>query len=365
MASTKAFTTQLAGLFLLTLAPGPEQGRSGEITRGRAPQSHASLRPWPCRAVLALEPQRHQLGRRLRAAWKTPCSWAGAVHYPIALGRRAQAQGNQLHPRRGPAGRRTQARPLRWSPAACPVVTVAPNDALLESSRATCRRRAPALRRAVRAGRRRAPTSKAAEGIRNVIRYARTPTAHCARCCIVQKSRCGLLSALPPHGSARGGRMLPWTTPSNLGIRASPWSELEADGATVNPGNQKPITHQIKSNKQSLYAFMRVLQGGHFVDIAKSQTLNFDGVHTTLDMANATPAWPLTGKESERKELKMIFWGFTRSSGGSGQLPTLPRPQRGRFESSQTTAFERLAVTEHSGQTKCSRCNCRPRAAQQ
>jgi glucosamine 6-phosphate synthetase-like amidotransferase/phosphosugar isomerase protein len=76
VASTKAFTTQLAGLFLLTLA----LASSGALTMPGAGGRHLKAMrhlPWRCRPCWRWS-RNHQLGRADFAAWKTRCSWAGA-----------------------------------------------------------------------------------------------------------------------------------------------------------------------------------------------------------------------------------------------------------------------------------------------
>ena len=109
VASTKAFTTQLAGLFLLTLALAQVKGRLTEDAGSRAPEGHA---PPAGRAAggAGAGAADHQLGRGLRAQGERAVPGPRAA-LPDRAGRRAQAQGDHLHPRRGLRGRRAQARP--------------------------------------------------------------------------------------------------------------------------------------------------------------------------------------------------------------------------------------------------------------
>ena len=99
--------------------------------------------PVALQAVLALEPQIIDWAEDFRA-WKTPCSWAGACTTRLRWKARSSSK-NQLHPRRGLPGRRAQTRPLALVTSAMPVVTVAPNDALLEKLKSNMQEvRAPA-----------------------------------------------------------------------------------------------------------------------------------------------------------------------------------------------------------------------------
>ena len=108
VASTKAFTTQLTGLFLLTLALAQVRGN---LTAEQEAAHIKSLRHLPAAigSVLALEPQIMAWADRF-ASKENALFLGRGMHYPIAL-EGALAQGNQLHPRRSLPGRRTQARP--------------------------------------------------------------------------------------------------------------------------------------------------------------------------------------------------------------------------------------------------------------
>jgi glucosamine--fructose-6-phosphate aminotransferase (isomerizing) len=100
VASTKAFTTQLAGLFLLTLALAQSKGR---LTEEQEAQHLKAMRHLPSAlaAVLALEPQVISWSEDF-AKVENALFLGRGLHYPIAL-----------------------------EGALKPVVTVAPNDALL------------------------------------------------------------------------------------------------------------------------------------------------------------------------------------------------------------------------------------------
>ena len=146
VASTKAFTTQLVGLFLLTLALAQVRGR---LTDAQEAAHLKALRHLPVavQAVLALEPQ--------IVAWSqafTPKEHAlflgRGLHYPIALeGALKLKEISYIHAEAYPAGELKHG-PLALVTAAMPVVTVAPNDELLEklkSNRQEVRARGGAL----------------------------------------------------------------------------------------------------------------------------------------------------------------------------------------------------------------------------
>jgi glucosamine--fructose-6-phosphate aminotransferase (isomerizing) len=111
VASTKAFTTQLVGLFLLTLALAQVRGR---LDDGQEAQHLKSLRHLPVavQAVLALEPQIIAWSEEVRVEGERALPRPRHALSGRARGR-AQAQGDQLHPRRGVPRRRAQARPAR------------------------------------------------------------------------------------------------------------------------------------------------------------------------------------------------------------------------------------------------------------
>ena len=130
VASTKAFTTQLAGLFLLTLALAQVRGKlSGE----QEAQHLKAMRHLPValQAVLALEPQVISWAEAF--ARKENALFLGrGLHYPIALeGALKLKEISYIHAEAYPAGELKHG-PLALVTSAMPVVTVAPNDALLE-----------------------------------------------------------------------------------------------------------------------------------------------------------------------------------------------------------------------------------------
>ncbi len=130
VASTKAFTTQLAGLFLLTLALAQSQGRLGAEEEARHLKAMRHL-PVALQSVLALEPQLIQWAEAF--AQKDHALFLGrGLHYPIALeGALKLKEISYIHAEAYPAGELKHG-PLALVTSAMPVVTVAPNDALLE-----------------------------------------------------------------------------------------------------------------------------------------------------------------------------------------------------------------------------------------
>ncbi|MBQ0929315.1 glutamine--fructose-6-phosphate transaminase (isomerizing) [Ideonella alba] len=130
VASTKAFTTQLAGLFLLTLALAQVRGT---ITPAQEAEHLKAMRHLPValQAVLALEPQVVAWAEAF--ARKENALFLGrGLHYPIALeGALKLKEISYIHAEAYPAGELKHG-PLALVTAEMPVVTVAPNDALLE-----------------------------------------------------------------------------------------------------------------------------------------------------------------------------------------------------------------------------------------
>ena len=130
VASTKAFTTQLVGLFLMTLALAQVRGRLSEA------QEHAHLKalrhlPVAVQAVLALEPQiiawAEDFARKENALFL-----GRGLHYPIALeGALKLKEISYIHAEAYPAGELKHG-PLALVTSAMPVVTIAPNDALVD-----------------------------------------------------------------------------------------------------------------------------------------------------------------------------------------------------------------------------------------
>ncbi|WP_374429187.1 glutamine--fructose-6-phosphate transaminase (isomerizing) [Ideonella dechloratans] len=130
VASTKAFTTQLAGLFLLTLALAQVRGLLSEADEAAHLKAMRHL-PSALQAVLALEPQVVAWAEAF--ARKENALFLGrGLHYPIALeGALKLKEISYIHAEAYPAGELKHG-PLALVTAEMPVVTVAPHDALLE-----------------------------------------------------------------------------------------------------------------------------------------------------------------------------------------------------------------------------------------
>ncbi len=130
VASTKAFTAQLAGLFLLTLALAQSKGRLSEEEEARHLKAMRHL-PIALQAVLALEPQVMAWAQDF-AKMENALFLGRGLHYPIALeGALKLKEISYIHAEAYPAGELKHG-PLALVTSAMPVVTVAPNDALLE-----------------------------------------------------------------------------------------------------------------------------------------------------------------------------------------------------------------------------------------
>ncbi len=130
VASTKAFTTQLAGLFLLTLALAQSKGCLSEEQEAAHLKTMRHL-PVALQAVLALEPQ--VIGWAEDFVRMENALFLGrGLHYPIALeGALKLKEISYIHAEAYPAGELKHG-PLALVTAQMPVVTVAPNDTLLE-----------------------------------------------------------------------------------------------------------------------------------------------------------------------------------------------------------------------------------------
>ncbi len=130
VASTKAFTTQLAGLFLLTLALAQVHGRLTEEQEAAHLKAMRHL-PVALQAVLALEPQVIRWAEDF-ARMENALFLGRGVHYPVALeGALKLKEISYIHAEAYPAGELKHG-PLALVTSSMPVVTVAPNDALLE-----------------------------------------------------------------------------------------------------------------------------------------------------------------------------------------------------------------------------------------
>ncbi len=130
VASTKAFTTQLAGLYLLTLALAQVRGRLSDEQEAQHLKALRHL-PVALQAVLALEPQ--VIAWSEDFARKEHALFLGrGRHYPIALeGALKLKEISYIHAEAYPAGELKHG-PLALVTDQMPVVTVAPNDELLE-----------------------------------------------------------------------------------------------------------------------------------------------------------------------------------------------------------------------------------------
>ena len=130
VASTKAFTTQLAALFLLTLVLARIKGRLSEADEAEHLQALRHL-PVAVQKVLALEPEIAAWARNF--ANKHHALFLGrGRHYPIALeGALKLKEISYIHAEAYPAGELKHG-PLALVDKEMPVIAVAPNDHLLE-----------------------------------------------------------------------------------------------------------------------------------------------------------------------------------------------------------------------------------------
>jgi glucosamine--fructose-6-phosphate aminotransferase (isomerizing) len=130
VASTKAFTTQLAALFLLTLVLAKQRGK---LNAQQEQQHLHDLRHLPSAvlAVLKLEPEIAKLAGHF--ADKHHALFLGrGLHYPIALeGALKLKEISYIHAEAYPAGELKHG-PLALVDKDMPVIAVAPNDTLLE-----------------------------------------------------------------------------------------------------------------------------------------------------------------------------------------------------------------------------------------
>jgi glucosamine--fructose-6-phosphate aminotransferase (isomerizing) len=130
VASTKAFTTQLAALFLLTLVLAKRRGRLSADEEQRHLQALRHL-PSAVQLVLKLEPDIALMAERF--ADKRHALFLGrGLHYPIALeGALKLKEISYIHAEAYPAGELKHG-PLALVDKEMPVIAVATNDALLE-----------------------------------------------------------------------------------------------------------------------------------------------------------------------------------------------------------------------------------------
>jgi len=130
VASTKAFTTQLVALFLLTLTLAKQRGLLDEAAERKHIRALRHL-PAALQAVLALEPQ--VIAWSQQFAHKDHALFLGrGLHYPMALeGALKLKEITYIHAEAYPAGELKHG-PLALVTDQMPVVIVAPNDALVE-----------------------------------------------------------------------------------------------------------------------------------------------------------------------------------------------------------------------------------------
>ena len=130
VASTKAFTTQLAGLFLLVQAIALVKGTLSQAKQDEYLQRMRHL-PVAIQSVLALEPQVIQWSESF--AKRDNALFLGrGMHYPIALeGALKLKEISYIHAEAYPAGELKHG-PLALVTDAMPVVVVAPNDELID-----------------------------------------------------------------------------------------------------------------------------------------------------------------------------------------------------------------------------------------
>lgn len=130
VASTKAFTTQLTGLFLLTLTLGKSKGNLSAAQQQTHLQTMRHL-PVAVQSVLALETSviewAKQFGKHENALFL-----GRGMHYPIALeGALKMKEISYIHAEAYPAGELKHG-PLALVTKDMPVVVVAPNDDLID-----------------------------------------------------------------------------------------------------------------------------------------------------------------------------------------------------------------------------------------
>ncbi|WP_193091281.1 glutamine--fructose-6-phosphate transaminase (isomerizing) [Halomonas colorata] len=127
VASTKAFTTQLVALMLLTLSVSKAKGQEEHVGIVEALHTLSSV----CEQVLALDGQIEKLSQAFAEKHHALFLGRGA-HYPIALeGALKLKEISYIHAEAYPAGELKHG-PLALVDSEMPVISVAPNDDLLE-----------------------------------------------------------------------------------------------------------------------------------------------------------------------------------------------------------------------------------------
>ena len=108
VASTKAFTCQLTVLFALAVAAARQRNAISAAEESALVRAAIEV-PRHAAHALKLEPQIEALAKELAKA--TDVLYLGrGTSFPLAHGRRAEAEGDLLHPRRGLCRRRAEAR---------------------------------------------------------------------------------------------------------------------------------------------------------------------------------------------------------------------------------------------------------------
>jgi glucosamine--fructose-6-phosphate aminotransferase (isomerizing) len=130
VASTKAFTTQLTALVLLTMVLARLRGR---LSPERERQLIGDLRHLPLALTRVLQAEREIRGWAEKFAQKHHALFLGrGIHYPIAMeGALKLKEISYIHAEAYPAGELKHG-PLALVDRHMPVVAIAPNDALLE-----------------------------------------------------------------------------------------------------------------------------------------------------------------------------------------------------------------------------------------
>jgi glucosamine--fructose-6-phosphate aminotransferase (isomerizing) len=130
VASTKAFTTQLVGLYFLALVLAKKENQLDKLAEQKEIKALRHL-PAALNAVLALEPQIIAWSAQF-AKFKNAIFLGRGMHYPIALeGALKLKEISYIHAEAYPAGELKHG-PLALIDESMPVVTVAPNDVLIE-----------------------------------------------------------------------------------------------------------------------------------------------------------------------------------------------------------------------------------------
>jgi glucosamine--fructose-6-phosphate aminotransferase (isomerizing) len=195
VASTKAFTTQLAALFLLTLTLAQVNGRLSE-QESRTYLKQMRHLPVALSSVLALEPQiiawAEEFARKENALFL-----GRGMHYPIALeGALKLKEISYIHAEAYPAGELKHG-PLALVTEEMPVVTDRPERRPAGKAEVEHAGSARPRRPAVCVRRRRFPASPRA-------RAARDPPAGALRPAVADPARGGAAAAGVSHGAGAG-----------------------------------------------------------------------------------------------------------------------------------------------------------------